>query len=65
MQTITKPQILLTVLHKPLMALFVYNLHTQEDLDVQGHPQLHSKFKASLGYSRLCLKEKENEFAQS
>jgi hypothetical protein len=26
---------------------------------VQAHPQLHSKFEASLGYKRPCLKRKE------
>lgn len=25
--------------------------------EVQGHPQLHSKSEASLGYKRLCLKK--------
>lgn len=27
-------------------------------LEVQGHPQLPSEFRASLGYTRLCLKTK-------
>jgi len=26
---------------------------------VQGHPWLHSKFKSSLGYTRLCLRKGE------
>lgn len=25
---------------------------------VQGHPQLHREFEASLGYIRLCLKDR-------
>lgn len=28
----------------------------------QGHPQLHSKFKASLGYKRYCI---QKEFISS
>lgn len=27
-----------------------------EGLGIQGHPQLHSKFKVSLDYMRPCLK---------
>lgn len=29
---------------------------------VQGHPQLHSKFKASLGYMRPCLGKKKRGY---
>lgn len=28
--------------------------------EVQGHSQLHRKFEASLGYTRSCLKTKQN-----
>lgn len=28
---------------------------------VQSHPQLHSEFKASLGYIRSCLKTKQQK----
>jgi hypothetical protein len=35
--------------------------------EVQSHPQLHSKFKASLGYMRPCLKKggRERELSKN
>lgn len=33
-----------------------------EGSGVQGHPQLHSEFEASLGYIRSCLKKKKNTY---
>lgn len=42
-----------------ILVVHTCNLSTQEvEVGVQSQPELHNKFKASLGYRRSCLKQK-------
>lgn len=48
-----------SAVHKLGVMGYYYNPSTQgmeaEESEVQGHPQLHNKFKANLGYMRIFL----------
>lgn len=42
------------------MVTHVFNQHLGEGSEVQGQPQVHRQFQATLGYMRPCLYKKKN-----